>query len=247
MIYIIIVSLIVISGLSFFYAKSVESNPDHPYNNENKEKKEIKVSNVADNPIGFGYKTTWLAIKSKDQEQIANVLGLNEMKKSNWKSGLDNANDKHIFITPSIEDWTLVIGESLPSGDSEESLEKVKSLLERISNVIGEAQFFSTYRTIEFHCWIKSTNGFIDRLYSYIGESGENIAVFGEATEIEKKYNLFNSFSKDVSQDDCLENNTLIFPNEELVMEIAKAWSINPTTLDDRQDIKGLGLLGLIR
>lgn len=184
MTYFIIVAVIAIIVLSVWYAKWVENNPDHPYNFENK--KEVKVSNEEDNPIGFGYKSTWLAIKSNNQEQIANILGLKVIKISNWKSGLNNANDRQVFITPTIDDWTLVIGRSLPSGDTKESIEKIKLLLAKISREFGEAHFFSTHRVVEFHCWIKSIKGSINRVYSYLGESGENIDVTGEATEIEK-------------------------------------------------------------
>lgn len=242
MIYIVLISVIAVVVLSIWYAKRVEDNPEHPYNSKDKNKNDI--SQLEDDPIGFGYKTTWFAIKTNNQEQVANFLNLKDLKKANWKSGLDNSYNKQIFITPNIDNWILVVGNSLPSGDSDESIEKVKLLLEKLSREFGEAQFFSTHRVVEFHCWIKATNGAVDRIYSYLGESGENIEVSGKATNIEKKYNLINYLSPEAQQDSYIEREDLIYPDEELVMTIAGDWSINPTTLDDRRDIKGLGLLG---
>lgn len=242
MIYIITVSIITVIGLSIWYANRVENNPSHPYNLKNK--KEIKISHQEDTPIGFGYKTSWLAIKSNQQEHIATILGLWDIKASNWELGINSTQDKLVFISPTIDDWTLVIGSSLPSGDSDESLKKVKLLLKKLSKEFGEAHFYSTHRVVEFHCWIKSTNGSIERVYSFLGESGENIDVSGEPTEIEKKYNLINSLSQEAQNENYFEREDLTYPDEELVMLIAGAWSINPITLDDRQDVKGLGILG---
>ena len=97
-----------------------------------------------------------------------------------------------MFITPPIDNWTLGVGMRLPTGDSKESIEQVSDLLKSLSKQFGEAQFFCTHRVVEYHCWIKSTNGQIDRIYSYLGERGANIEIQGEPTEIEKKYKLID-------------------------------------------------------
>jgi len=91
---------------------------------------------------------------------------------------------------------------------------------------------------------VKATNGNIDRLYSYLGESRENIDISGKPTEIENNYNLINTFSEEAKHDDYWNRDDLTYPDEELVMKIAGNWSVDPTTFDNRKDIKGLGLLG---
>ncbi len=99
---------------------------------------------------------------------------------------------------------------------------------------------------IEYHLWAKSTNGKIVRLYSYIGEKGENVAIKGEPTAVERDYNLINMllliYAKDLKYFDRTD---LVRPDEELLMKIAANWSLDPTQLEERRDIKpDLGILG---
>ena len=204
---------------------------------------QLKAQSNSDTPVGFGYKIMWIAVKTDSQELVAQTVGLKKTKPSNWKNGIDKAYEDAIFITPAIDNWTLIVGMGLPTGDSKESIDQVSDLLNRLSKQFGEAQFFCTHRVVEYHCWIKSTNGKIDRIYSYLGESGENIVIKGQPTEIEKKYNLIDTFSEEAENNDYFDKEDLVFPDEQLVMTIAGNWSIDPTLLDKRTDIKGLGLI----
>jgi hypothetical protein len=54
---------------------------------------------------------------------------------------------------------------------------------------------------------------------------------------------LVNTFSKESKEENYWERQDLITPNEELVIKVAESWSINPTTLSERNDVKGLGLV----
>lgn len=207
-------------------------------NNENNDSK------TPDSPVGFGYKTMWIAVKTDNQPKIATLLGMKDATSSNWKNGIERAYKNSIFITPTIDGWTLAVGWGLPSGDSEISLIEIKKILKKLSVEFSEAHFFSTHRVVDFHCWIKSTNGNIDRLYSYLGESGENIEISGSPTEFEKNYKFINMFSEESKRDDYFDRQDLTYPDEELVMKIANNWSIDPTTLENRTEIKKLGLVG---
>ena len=53
-----------------------------------------------------------------------------------------------------------------------------------------------------------------------------------------------NTFSEEAKQDDYYDRKELEYPDERLVMEIAKKWSINPSTIEERDDTKGFGLVG---
>lgn len=150
-----------------------------------------------------------------------------------------------MFITPQIGEWTLAVGMGLPLGDSQESIEKLEKVLNELSSEFGEAQFFGTHRVVEYHNWMKSVNGKMERVYSYVGESMENIKVYGEPTEPERNLNLFNSLSEEAKSDEYYDREDLDYADEELVMKIAEYWSVNPTKLTERTDIKNeLGILG---
>ncbi len=125
-----------------------------------------------------------------------------------------------------------------------ESIEKLEEILNKLSTEFGEAHFFGTHRVVEYHNWMKSVNGKTVRIYSYAGERMENIKVFGNPTEPETKLNLFNSLSEEAKSDAYFDREDLIFADEELVMKIAEHWSVDPTQLTERKDIKNeLGLI----
>jgi hypothetical protein len=110
-------------------------------------------------------------------------------------------------------------------------------LYKQISLEFGEAQFFCTHRVIEYQCWMKASNGIILRVYSYLGESGKNIEIEGEPTEVEQPLNLVNTLSSHAEGENYFEREDLTWPDEDLVMKIAGNWSIDPTQLDKRADI----------
>ena len=217
-----------------------------------KQKQELKlnvvvVNDTIDKPVAFGYKCIWFAVKTTDQKGVAEIIGLKNVVASNWEHGIKKAYEASVFITPPVEGWTLVVGWGLPSGDSVESLEEVKALANKLSRKYGEAQFFGTHRVVEYHCWLKSINGKTERLYSYLGESGENIAVEGEPTAFEDQYNFINTLSAEAQNKSYFDREDLDHPNEELIMEIAGAWSINPQLIENNNTIQGLGLLGTLK
>ena len=117
-----------------------------------------------DTAVGFGYNIMWIAVKTINKEKVAQTIGLKSTKPSNWQNGIDEAYKDAIFITPPVEGWILVVGMKLPSGDSKESIKEVAELLKKLSTQFGEAQFFCTNRVVDYHCWIKSTNGKIERI-----------------------------------------------------------------------------------
>lgn len=236
--------ILIISGIVAFIAFSVwyakRNGATAQYKSEPK-----KILTEKDKPIDFGYKIVWIAVKTENKSKLSKILGLENLKPSNWKSGIDNAYENSVFITPQIGEWTLAVGMGLPPGDSQESIEKLEKMLNELSSEFGEAQFFGTHRVVEYHNWMKSVNGKMERIYSYVGESMENIKVYGNPTEPEKGLNLFNSLSEEAKSDEYFEREDLDYADEELVIKIAENWSINPTKLTERTDIKNeLGMVG---
>ena len=187
----------------------------------------------------------WFASRTADKNKVAEILELKNTSICNWQVGIDRAYNGSVFITPLIDGWSLACGWGLPHGDSKDGIEEVKKILQSLSKEFGEAQFFCTHRVTEYHCWIKATSGQIQRVYSYLGESGQNIVIEGEPTKFEKTLNLGNTFSEEANYDKYFERRDILWPNEGLVMKIAEHWSLDPTQLDNRTDITpSLGLLG---
>lgn len=200
---------------------------------------------VPDSAVGFGYKCVWFAVKTDNKHKLGEILKLKNISDCNWQVGIDKAYNGSVFITPTIDGWTLACGWGLPHGDSKEGIDEVKNMLQTLSKAFGEAQFFCTHRVTEYHCWIKATNGKVERVYSFLGESGENIAVEGQPTAFEQTLNLANTFSDEAKDEKYFERDDLVWADEELLMQVAEHWSIDPTKLEEREDIPpSLGLLG---
>ena len=236
--------ILIISGIVAFIAFSVwyakRSGVTAEYKSESK-----TVLTEKDKPIDFGYKIVWIAVRTDNKSELSKIIGLKKLEPSNWESGIENAYNKSVFLTPQIGEWTLAVGMGLPLGDSEESIKKLEKLLNKLSAEFGEAHFFGTHRVVEYHNWMKSVNGKMERIYAYVGESLENIKVIGEPTGPEKGLTLFNSLSEEAKSDDYWDREDLDYADEELVMQIAESWSVNPTKLTERTDIKDeLGMLG---
>ncbi len=224
--------------VSVWYAK--RNGVTAEYRSEPKE-----ILTELDNPSDFGYKMVWIAVKTNNKQRIAEILGLKNIQQSNWKSGIETAYNNGVFVTPQIGQWTLAVGMKLANDDNPEGIKELKKTLNVLSTEFGEAQSFATHRIVEYHHWLKSTNGETTRIYSYIGERGENITVFGELTEPEIGLNLFNSLSEEAESDQYWEREDLDYADEQLVMKIAEKWSVNPTKLTERTDIKNeSGIVG---
>ena len=237
----IIIGVILLIIVSVWYAKKTGANAEY-YPTQ----KTTIASDTIDKPVGFGYKMIWIAIKTNQKNRLAEIINLQQIQNANWESGINDAYDEGIFITPQIGEWTLITGNGLVKiSDNPENLTEFENLINSLSAEFGEAQFFGTHRVVEYHCWMKSTAGKMERIYAYIGESMENIKVYGLPTKAEEGLNLFNSLSDEAKNEAYFEREDLIYADEELVMKIANVWSVNPTTLAERTDIKAeLGLIG---
>lgn len=225
--------------IAFFIIKrqnSMNAGSDNKFINQNLE---------IDVPIDFGYKSIWVAVKTNQKSRLAEIINLKQIRNANWESGLEMAYNEGVFITPLIGEWTLITGWGLPKGDSPENIAGLEDLLNTLSAEFGEAQFFGTHRIVEFQSWMKSINGKMVRVYTYVGESMETIKVLGIPTKVEVGLKLFNSLSEEAQNEDYFEREDLIYADEELVMKIAEHWSINPSKLSERKDIKEeLGFAG---
>lgn len=201
-----------------------------------KPKSEFRVSAEMDEPVGFGYKNLWFAVKAGDKEQLAGLLDLDVLGNSNWQNGVEHAYDNRIFITPEVDGWTLICGNGLLSLVEKESADI--AILNKLSAKYGEAQYFYTHRVTEYHIWAKSLNGKLIRYYAYLGEQGENLRIEGEPSEAEKGIKLINTFSEEAKAENYFEREDLVFPDESMVMSIAKAWSISPADLPFYNKVK---------
>ena len=198
----------------------------------------IHNKSTPDQPISFGFKNQWLAIKSKYNEKIIEALRLQKVRACNWKEGVHFGYTKGVFVTPEINGWTLVLGVDILDLESNGT----QAFLKRISREFEECQLFLTHRNVEYHFWGLARQGNIIRLYSYFGEE-RNLIIRGNPTAIEQSLNLVKTISNSNNEKNS-ENITCCIPNEETVMLIAENWSVNPSKIENYANVSGLGFIG---
>ena len=67
-----------------------------------------------DQPVPFGLKTQWLAVKTQKGREVAEAIGLTNMKVANWETGMHGAiNGGYYFVSPPVKGWTLVVSSSM--------------------------------------------------------------------------------------------------------------------------------------
>ena len=107
-------------------------------------------------------------------------------------------------------------------------------LLDRLCADLGkefsDVQFFGTHRVVDYHAWARVLNGKLVRHYAFVGDRAETVCDFGKLTDDERKLGLVFDGKK--------------FPAEQDVMNLAAAWSIDPSTLDQLKLDKSVGQLG---
>lgn len=156
-----------------------------------------------DEPVPFGYKTNWLAIRCEDPEQVLEAIGLPNRVRANWATGLANAERTGVFVSPPLEGFVLVVnGEQLEDWNV--------GIWERLRDNFSEVQLYESHRVSSYYCWEKYENGRLIRGCCYVEDRVEEDV--GPLTPEEQAVMLARP---------C-------FPDEESVLDIAAAWGVDP-------------------
>jgi len=162
---------------------------------------ELKLKTTPDHPVPFGYKILWLAIRSDNPEQIIDRLHLDEPRQANWKSGIeaaygDGADTSLLFVSPSLNNWVLVVGAGLPYPAKQP--EKVTATIGKSFDLMFSSQvhkfeevhFFGSHRVVSFVTWARARHGKIERVFSFA--DGQVLANQGAQTTEEQSLGFLN-------------------------------------------------------
>ncbi len=190
-----------------------------------------------DEPESFGYKCAWLAIRTTDMSSVARALGIKQTEPGTWSEGIRAAYEGKVFITPPLGPWVLAVSISLPDSGQPGAQDHASPLIERLGKSFPEVQYFGTHRVVEWHAWARVVNGSVVRKFAYVGDQGEVPWEFGSPTPEEAA--LGPAYSRQ-------EVDAGSFPDETYVMALAARWSIDPSTLEEQNFGRGLGLIGVL-
>ncbi len=160
----------------------------------------------------LAYKSAWIAIRhdSVSSDAIEQML-------TNHHSRAE------VLLFKPIQGWTILLADELPDLSEPTEDDRLLMMLEDLSEMFGEVQYFANCRTVEYYAWVKYTEGKMQRAYSYVWETMLNE---GEQTR-----------SEEVHMPEYVSEGELL-PDEELVLAIVQDWSILPEGLVLEKSIK---------
>jgi hypothetical protein len=189
-----------------------------------------------DKPHPFGYRMSWLAIRSRDTARVLDVLGLAETTVANWRTGLGvvydrQLGDQRVFVSPPVNGWTFVVGLPIPQPMRGSFIDKWTPLMTRLGHEFIEVQYFATFSSLDFQAWARILDGKLVRAFA-IGDEGVILNI-GKPTKEEKTLGLKLFELRGVKgRTGDAGGELILHPTEEHVMKLAARWSLDPTLLD---------------
>ncbi|WP_143133668.1 hypothetical protein [Actinoplanes philippinensis] len=174
----------------------------------------------------FGIKCTWLAVRGTSVEEVAAAVGLTGARPAGWDEGVAAADDEQVFVTPPIAGWILVVNTVHVHG-----AESVAQLSARLG---AEVQYFGNHRVSDYAEWARAVDGRLVR-HVLCGE-GLEPGVHAEEVGVPTPVEIEIGFSA--------TDPGAVWADEDDVMRVAGAWSIDPITLDVVESSPRDGLLG---
>ncbi len=188
-----------------------------------------------DVPCPFGPDMAWIAVRCGEPLEVAQLLGLVELKPSNWNCGIGTVYDLtlghgRVFVSPPHDGWVFAIGASLPLPQGDGFIDKYSGLHQGLADRFRDVQTFAAFPDLDLYAWARASGGKIDRSFA-ISDTGVIISR-GKPTREEKALGLKLYELRGVrGRRGDAGGELLMHPTIEHVMRLAGSWSLNPTLL----------------
>lgn len=162
----------------------------------------------------------WLAIKHESMLAVQSVLHLHNPQACLWAEGMSH--EECVFISPCIEGWIIVTGDSIP--DPSDDADISFRFLLNLSRELGEVQFFCASPIFHYHSWVKVRSGKVIRAYAWAGQTLWNQ---GTKTREEMELGLRTFEYADETKSLFCEDTSTFASNAEKVSRLAARWSLD--------------------
>lgn len=194
----------------------------------------------------FGYKTGWFAVRADDPEAVLHALGACLPKQVPFADGAGQVYGHRdpwspgaplpALVCPPQDGWVLVLLGLSVALDSPDGIAAITGSLSKLSGQFGAAQYFGSYRVVNYVAWARAEAGTLTRGFSMA--DGEVFLWHGAPDPAELAQRL--------PMQDCPDGETFLdrvyahdpdatgyeaHPNEETPLRIAAAWSIDPASI----------------
>jgi hypothetical protein len=207
---------------------------------------EVEISAAPDTPIDFGRKTMWLAVPTDDAAGVVQSLGLSEAQPSNWQTGFAAAYtypSDYVFVTSPVQGWIFALGTGLPDPSDSTVFRHWQSLLESLSARFGRALFFASHRVSSYSAWAVFQSGRQLRLFAYADQIIHNAGT-PLPEEAELMAHLLDPDSPEAASENYWDREDLRTPDEDDVLRLAAAWSVDPSSLESLEVPPSVGTIG---
>jgi hypothetical protein len=200
-----------------------------------------------DRPHPFGYRMSWLALRTRDTAGVVEALGLAAPEPANWSTGLGTVYDpelgeRFVFVTPPVDGWTFVVGLRLPHPAASGLVDKLTPLLVGLGGRFIEIQYYMSYPLLDLFAWARVVDGRLVRAFA-IGDEGI-VWSKGKPTREERALGLKMFELRGVKERRGDAGGELVLhPTEDHVMRLAARWSLDPTKLSEASAQPSLGIV----
>lgn len=202
---------------------------------------------VPDLPKPFGYRMSWLAIRTRDGAKVLQALGLHDAQHANWNTGLgtvysDEFGGGRIFVSPPVNGWTVVAGRDLPQALGGGFVDKTMPFLLDLGARFIEVQYFAACPSPDCYAWARIIDGKLVRAW---GVASEGVVWnVGKVTKEERGLGLKAFEARAKGRRAAVGGDVAMSPREEHVLRLARKWSFDPTRIGEVASEPGLGLIG---
>lgn len=200
-----------------------------------------------DRPHAFGYDMSWLAVRSQNTEAVIDAMGLVGETAANWNSGIGTVYDnrlgsERIFISPPVDGWTFVVSLALPHPVGANYVDKCSPLLASLAAQFSDVQYYFCYPALDFFAWVRFRDGRLTRAFASTDQG--LVWSKGKPTREEQALGLRLFELRGVKgRSGDTGGEILLSPTEDQVMQVAKAWSLDPTRLGAGDAPSALGYI----
>jgi hypothetical protein len=187
----------------------------------------------------LGLPTRWLAVRSGNPYVVQAALGLHKPTPCSWEEGLTAASEHKLFISPPVNGWVLVIGSGLP--DPSEDVDRCFRFVLEVTRKLGQVQFFSFNRVVNYHAWVQADQGRIIRAYAWAGKTLWNQ---GPLTRAEADLGIVCYDYAEAPRKQSFSYSDPLAANTEKVPLLAARWSLDPAAIDTRTLKQSHGITG---
>lgn len=200
-------------------------------------RKRVLYELAPDTPHPFGCEMSWIAVLTADTEAVLDALDIKGETASNWNNGIGTIYDRwlgpdRVFISPPVDGWTFVVSLALPHPQPTGAgyMDKCTPVLSRLARSFVDVQYFFSYPPLDFYAWVRFREGRLLRAFASTDEGV--IWSKGQASRAEQALGLkLFEFRGVRGRHGDAGAEILMSPTEEQVMQIARSWSRDPTTL----------------